>query len=244
MPALARSNWTLKSSDERSVTFAITLENGIYETDDSAQPQEETVRPFLGAIEITKTFTLADVASDHAYHLDLDLGFSNHSDQIQRLAVRQHGPNSIVNETWWTSTGKTPDVKWNLNDEEDEIRAASIRDQAEENRRIQPIQCCGLETRNNADYVITDSQFFAAGFLASMEMLIGLPVHDFHTELGQLIDKVESTEVERPQILSSSLILLFLSIVKKLKSALNSQSNRNYVCLWGLKEMSYWPPMG
>ena len=190
LPALARSNWTLKSSDERSVTFAITLENGVYETGDSEQPQEETVRPFLGAIEITKTFTLADVAGDHAYHLDLDLGFSNHSDQIQRLAVRQHGPNSIVNETWWTSTGKTPDVKWSLNDEEDESRAASIRDQAEENPENPTKSMWRIGDKEpTLDYVITDSQFFAAGFVGfDGNAGIGLPVHDFHTELGQLID--------------------------------------------------------
>ena len=39
------------------------------------------------------------------------------------------------------------------------------------------------------DYVITDSQFFAAGFVGfDGNAGIGLPVHDFHTELGQLID--------------------------------------------------------
>ncbi len=200
LPSLAESNWTLKSSDGRSVTFAITLENGIYDNGEAEESQEETAGPFSGAIEVTKTFTLADAAGDQAYHLDMDLGFSNQSDQVQRVAVRQHGPNNIVNESWWTSVGKTRDIKWSLNDEEDDVRAATILEQAQENPENPTNSIWRIEDQEpTLDYVITDSQFFAAGFVSfDGKAGIGLPVHDFHTELAESIDGVTKKSARVP----------------------------------------------
>ena len=108
---MAQSNWSIAASDGRSVTFKLVLDNITAEVKEQVEAagegdsddQDGLLGPLQGRIEVAKTYSLADLNDEHSYHLGLKLEFANKGDASQRLAFRQHGPNSIVNESWWTS---------------------------------------------------------------------------------------------------------------------------------------------
>ena len=200
IPSMAQSNWSIAASDGRSVTFKLVLDNITAEVKEQVEAagegdsddQDGLLGPLQGRIELAKTYSLADLNDEHSYHLGLKLEFANKGDASQRLAFRQHGPNSIVNESWWTSVGKTRDVKWSLDGVESDMRAATILDYAEENPDLPSASIWEVkETVPTLDYLITDSQFFAAGFVGKSETSgIGLSIVDVRTVLAELIEGV------------------------------------------------------
>lgn len=200
IPSMAQSNWSIAASDGRSVTFKLVLDNITAEVKEQVEAagegdsddQDGLLGPLQGRIEVAKTYSLADLNDEHSYHLGLKLEFANKGDASQRLAFRQHGPNSIVNESWWTSVGKTRDVKWSLDGVESDMRAATILDYAEENPDLPSASIWEVkETVPTLDYLITDSQFFAAGFVGKSETSgIGLSIVDVRTVLAELIEGV------------------------------------------------------
>ena len=200
IPSMAQSNWSIAASDGRSVTFKLVLDNitaAVKEQVEAAgegdsDDQDGLLGPLQGRIEVAKTYSLADLNDEHSYHLGLKLEFANKGDASQRLAFRQHGPNSIVNESWWTSVGKTRDVKWSLDGVESDMRAATILDYAEENPDLPSASIWEVkETVPTLDYLVTDSQFFAAGFVGKSETSgIGLSIVDVRTVLAELIEGV------------------------------------------------------
>ena len=200
IPSMAQSNWSIAASDGRSVTFKLVLDNITAEVKEQVEAagegdsddQDGLLGPLQGRIEVAKTYSLADLNDEHSYHLGLKLEFANKGDASQRLAFRQHGPNSIVNESWWTSVGKTRDVKWSLDGVESDMRAATILDYAEENPDLPSASIWEVkETVPTLDYLVTDSQFFAAGFVGKSETSgIGLSIVDVRTVLAELIEGV------------------------------------------------------
>ena len=200
IPSMAQSNWSIAASDGRSVTFKLVLDNITAEVKEQVEAagegdsddQDGLLGPLQGRIEVAKTYSLADLNDEHSYHLGLKLEFANKGDASQRLAFRQHGPNSIVNESWWTSVGKTRDVKWSLDGVESDMRAATILDYAEENPDLPSASIWEVkETVPTLDYLIADSQFFAAGFVGKSETSgIGLSIVDVRTVLAELIEGV------------------------------------------------------
>ena len=200
IPSMAQSNWSIAASDGRSVKFKLVLDNITAEVKEQVEAagegdsddQDGLLGPLQGRIEVAKTYSLADLNDEHSYHLGLKLEFANKGDASQRLAFRQHGPNSIVNESWWTSVGKTRDVKWSLDGVESDMRAATILDYAEENPDLPSASIWEVkETVPTLDYLVTDSQFFAAGFVGKSETSgIGLSIVDVRTVLAELIEGV------------------------------------------------------
>ena len=202
LPSLAGSNWELIGTDGRSVTFQMVIDNVDQQAAEGEAGEDvgEQVGPFNGAIAVSKTFTLAPNAETQAYHVNLEIEFANQSEQLQRIAFRQYGPNSIVNESWWTSVGKTRDVKWSMNGEEDDVRAATILEYAQENPDSLSSSIWQVdETVPTLDYLVTDSQFFAAGFVGDGENPgVGLDVSDVHTVLAEPIDGVTKKSARVP----------------------------------------------
>ena len=196
VPSLMQSNWSIASSDERTITFQLLLDNvaGVSEvTEEAGADAPETVSgPLSGQIEVSKTYSLAQLSGDQSYHIGLNLAFANKGDTSQRLALRQYGPNSIVNESWWTSVGKTRDVKWSLDGNEDDVRAATILEFARENKEEPSSSIWEVEeTEPTLNYLVTDSQFFAAGFVGGGEQPgIGLSISDVRTVLAEPIEGV------------------------------------------------------
>ena len=208
IPSMAQSNWSIAASDGRSVTFKLVLDNITAEVKEQVEAagegdsddQDGLLGPLQGRIEVAKTYSLADLNDEHSYHLGLKLEFANKGDASQRLAFRQHGPNSIVNESWWTSVGKTRDVKWSLDGVESDMRAATILDYAEENPDLPSASIWEVkETVPTLDYLVTDSQFFAAGFVGKSETSgIGLSIVDVRTVLAELIEGVTEKSARVP----------------------------------------------
>ena len=208
IPSMAQSNWSIAVSDGRSVTFKLVLDNITAEVKEQVEAAGEgdsddqggLLGPLQGRIEVAKTYSLADLNDEHSYHLGLKLEFANKGDASQRLAFRQHGPNSIVNESWWTSVGKTRDVKWSLDGVESDMRAATILDYAEENPDLPSASIWEVkETVPTLDYLVTDSQFFAAGFVGKSETSgIGLSIVDVRTVLAELIEGVTEKSARVP----------------------------------------------
>ena len=204
VPSLMQSNWSIASSDERTFTFQLLLDNvaGVSEvTEEAGADAPETVSgPLSGQIEVSKTYSLAQLSGDQSYHLGLNLAFANKGDTSQRLALRQYGPNSIVNESWWTSVGKTRDVKWSLDGNEDDVRAATILEFARENKEEPSSSIWEVEeTEPTLNYLVTDSQFFAAGFVGGGEQPgIGLSISDVRTVLAEPIEGVTDKSASVP----------------------------------------------
>ncbi len=204
VPSLMQSNWSIASSDERTITFQLLLDNvaGVSEvTEEAGADAPETVSgPLSGQIEVSKTYSLAQLSGDQSYHIGLNLAFANKGDTSQRLALRQYGPNSIVNESWWTSVGKTRDVKWSLDGNEDDVRAATILDFARENKEEPSSSIWEVEeTEPTLNYLVTDSQFFAAGFVGGGEQPgIGLSISDVRTVLAEPIEGVTDKSASVP----------------------------------------------
>ena len=204
VPSLMQSNWSIASSDERTITFQLLLDNvaGVSEvTEEAGADAPETVSgPLSGQIEVSKTYSLAQLSGDQSYHIGLNLAFANKGDTSQRLALRQYGPNSIVNESWWTSVGKTRDVKWSLDGNEDDVRAATILEFARENKEEPSSSIWEVEeTEPTLNYLVTDSQFFAAGFVGSGEQPgIGLSISDVRTVLAEPIEGVTDKSASVP----------------------------------------------
>ena len=204
VPSLMQSNWSIASSDERTITFQLLLDNvaGVSEvTEEAGADAPETVSgPLSGQIEVSKTYSLAQLSGDQSYHIGLNLAFTNKGDTSQRLALRQYGPNSIVNESWWTSVGKTRDVKWSLDGNEDDVRAATILEFARENKEEPSSSIWEVEeTEPTLNYLVTDSQFFAAGFVGGGEQPgIGLSISDVRTVLAEPIEGVTDKSASVP----------------------------------------------
>jgi len=204
VPSLMQSNWSIASSDERTITFQLLLDNvaGVSEvTEEAGADAPETVSgPLRGQIEVSKTYSLAQLSGDQSYHIGLNLAFANKGDTSQRLALRQYGPNSIVNESWWTSVGKTRDVKWSLDGNEDDVRAATILEFARENKEEPSSSIWEVEeTEPTLNYLVTDSQFFAAGFVGGGEQPgIGLSISDVRTVLAEPIEGVTDKSASVP----------------------------------------------
>lgn len=204
VPSLMQSNWSIASSDERTITFQLLLDNvaGVSEvTEEAGADAPETVSgPLSGQIEVSKTYSLAQLSGDQSYHIGLNLAFANKGDTSQRLALRQYGPNSIVNESWWTSVGKTRDVKWSLDGNEDDVRAATILEFARENKEEPSSSIWEVEeTEPTLNYLVTDSQFFAAGFVGGGEQPgIGLSISDVRTVLAEPIEGVTDKSASVP----------------------------------------------
>ena len=207
IPSMARSNWSIAASDARSVTFKLVLDNVAAEVKEAAEAAEagsddqgRISGPLEGQIEVSKTYSLADLNDEHSYHLGFNLEFANKGEASQRLAFRQHGPNSIVNESWWTSVGKTRDVKWSLDGEEDDVRAATILEYARENQDFPSASIWEVgETVPTLDYLVTDSQFFAAGFVGKQEVPgIGLSVTDVRTVLAEPLEGISDKSARVP----------------------------------------------
>ena len=204
VPSLMQSNWSIASSDERTITFQLLLDNvaGVSEvTEEAGADAPETVSgPLRGQIEVSKTYSLAQLSGDQSYHIGLNLAFANKGDASQRLALRQYGPNSIVNESWWTSVGKTRDVKWSLDGNEDDVRAATILEFARENKEEPSSSIWEVEeTEPTLNYLVTDSQFFAAGFVGGGEQPgIGLSISDVRTVLAEPIEGVTDKSASVP----------------------------------------------
>ena len=204
VPSLMQSNWSIASSDERTITFQLLLDNvaGVSEvTEEAGADAPETVSgPLRGQIEVSKTYSLAELSGDQSYHIGLNLAFANKGDTSQRLALRQYGPNSIVNESWWTSVGKTRDVKWSLDGNEDDVRAATILEFARENKEEPSSSIWEVEeTEPTLNYLVTDSQFFAAGFVGGGEQPgIGLSISDVRTVLAEPIEGVTDKSASVP----------------------------------------------
>ena len=204
VPSLMQSNWSIASSDERTITFQLLLDNvaGVSEvTEEAGADAPETVSgPLSGQIEVSKTYSLAQLSGDQSYHIGLNLAFANKGDTSQRLALRQYGLNSIVNESWWTSVGKTRDVKWSLDGNEDDVRAATILEFARENKEEPSSSIWEVEeTEPTLNYLVTDSQFFAAGFVGGGEQPgIGLSISDVRTVLAEPIEGVTDKSASVP----------------------------------------------
>lgn len=204
VPSLMQSNWSIAGSDERTITFQLLLDNvaGVSEvTEEAGADAPETVSgPLSGQIEVSKTYSLAQLSGDQSYHIGLNLAFANKGDTSQRLALRQYGPNSIVNESWWTSVGKTRDVKWSLDGNEDDVRAATILEFARENKEEPSSSIWEVEeTEPTLNYLVTDSQFFAAGFVGGGEQPgIGLSISDVRTVLAEPIEGVTDKSASVP----------------------------------------------
>jgi len=204
VPSLMQSNWSIASSDGRTITFQLLLDNvaGASEaTEEAGADAPETVPgPLSGQIEVSKTYSLAQLSGDQSYHIGLNLAFTNKGDASQRLALRQYGPNSIVNESWWTSVGKTRDVKWSLDGNEDDVRAATILEFARENKEEPSSSIWEVEeTEPTLNYLVTDSQFFAAGFVDGGEQPgIGLSISDVRTVLAEPIEGVTDKSASVP----------------------------------------------
>ncbi len=195
VPSLMENNWTIEAIDARSVRFRIGLANVVQNEqpeDGEAGEDNEESGPLTGEVLVSKTYSLAGLDNGNGYHLDLKLEFTNRGEQVQQLALRQFGPNSIVNESWWTSVGKTRDIKWSFNGEEDDVRASSILEYAQENRDDPAESVWEVEYAEPVlNYVVTDSQFFAAGFVGVGDQPgIGLPVSDVRTVLAESVDEV------------------------------------------------------
>ena len=204
VPSLMQSNWSIASSDERTIIFQLLLDNvaGVSEvTEEAGADAPETVSgPLSGQIEVSKTYSLAQLSGDQSYHIGLNLAFANKGDTSQRLALRQYGLNSIVNESWWTSVGKTRDVKWSLDGNEDDVRAATILEFARENKEEPSSSIWEVEeTEPTLNYLVTDSQFFAAGFVGGGEQPgIGLSISDVRTVLAEPIEGVTDKSASVP----------------------------------------------
>lgn len=207
VPSMSQSNWSVVSSDGRRITFKLQLDNVAGEpkgTDDSAEQasnqSENRSGPLSGQLEVSKTFSLADLKGENSYHLGLELAFTNKGETAQQIAFRQFGPNSIVNESWWTSVGKTRDVKWSLSGTEDEMRAATILEHAQENREAPSKSIWEVEeTVPTLDYLVTDSQFFAAGFVGTGDAPgIGLSISNVHAVLSEPVDAVTEKSARVP----------------------------------------------
>ena len=119
-----------------------------------------------GDLEITKTFRFADPTGPMPYHLDMELEFSNLSANRHSIVFRQDGPNNIVNETWWTSTSKKRDVKWKINDEEDDARGSDIFAKAKDEPEdpFESMLSPSEKGEQFYQYIVSDAQFFAVGF--------------------------------------------------------------------------------
>lgn len=204
VPSLMQSNWSIASSDGRTITFQLLLDNvagALEATEEAGADAPETVPgPLSGQIEVSKTYSLAQLSGDQSYHIGLNLAFTNKGDASQRLALRQYGPNSIVNESWWTSVGKTRDVKWSLDGNEDDVRAATILEFARENKEEPSSSIWEVEeTEPTLNYLVTDSQFFAAGFVDGGEQPgIGLSISDVRTALAEPIEGVTDKSASVP----------------------------------------------
>ncbi|MCH2371430.1 MAG: YidC/Oxa1 family insertase periplasmic-domain containing protein [Pirellulales bacterium] len=207
VPSLMQSNWSIAGRDERTITFQLLLDNveGVVEApeeigDAGSEVAKTVTGPLSGQIEVSKTYSLAQLSGDQSYHIGLNLAFTNKGDASQRLALRQYGPNSIVNESWWTSVGKTRDVKWSLNGKEDEVRAATILEFARENKEEPSSSIWKVEeTEPTLNYLVTDSQFFAAGFVDAGEQSgIGLSISDVRTVLAEPIEGVTEKSASVP----------------------------------------------
>ena len=207
LPSMAHSNWSIAASDGRSVTFRLVLENVAAQEKESAEAgeggdddQDGHPGPLQGQVEVSKTYSLADLNDEHSYHLGLNLEFANKGESSQRIAFRQHGPNSIVNESWWTSVGKTRDVKWSVDGEEDDVRAATILEYAQESPDLPSTSIWEVnETVPTLDYLVTDSQFFAAGFVGKADTSgIGLSITDVRTVLAEPVDGVTEKSARVP----------------------------------------------
>jgi len=207
VPSLMQSNWSIAGRDERTITFQLLLDNveGVVEApeeigDAGSEVAKTVTGPLSGQIEVSKTYSLAQLSGDQSYHIGLNLAFTNKGDASQRLALRQYGPNSIVNESWWTSVGKTRDVKWSLNGNEDDVRAATILEFARENKEEPSSSIWKVEeTEPTLNYLVTDSQFFAAGFVDAGEQSgIGLSISDVRTVLAEPIEGVTEKSASVP----------------------------------------------
>lgn len=207
VPSLMQSNWSIAGRDERTITFQLLLDNveGVVEApeeigDAGSEVAKTVTGPLSGQIEVSKTYSLAQLSGDQSYHIGLSLAFTNKGDASQRLALRQYGPNSIVNESWWTSVGKTRDVKWSLNGNEDDVRAATILEFARENKEEPSSSIWKVEeTEPTLNYLVTDSQFFAAGFVDAGEQSgIGLSISDVRTVLAEPIEGVTEKSASVP----------------------------------------------
>ena len=207
VPSLMQSNWSIAGRDERTITFQLLLDNveGVVEApeeigDAGSEVAKTVTGPLSGQIEVSKTYSLAQLSGDQSYHIGLNLAFTNKGDASQRLALRQYGPNSIVNESWWTSVGKTRDVKWSLNGNEDDVRAATILEFARENKEEPSSSIWKVEeTEPTLNYLVTDSQFFAAGFVDAGEQSgIGLSISDVRTGLAEPIEGVTEKSASVP----------------------------------------------
>ena len=207
VPSLMQSNWSIAGRDERTITFQLLLDNveGIVEPseeigDAGGEVAKTVTGPLIGQIEVSKTYSLAQLSGDQSYHIGLNLAFTNKGDASQRLALRQYGPNSIVNESWWTSVGKTRDVKWSLNGNEDDVRAATILEFARENKEEPSSSIWKVEEMEpTLNYLVTDSQFFAAGFVGGGEQPgVGLSISDVRTVLAEPSEGVTEKSASVP----------------------------------------------
>jgi len=212
VPSLMQSNWSVVSSDERTITFQLLLDNVAAVSEVMEEVKEAAVEeaavdvqevvsgPLSGQIEIAKTYSLAELSGEQSYHIGLKLAFTNKGDTTQRLALRQYGPNSIVNESWWTSVGKTRDVKWSLSGDESEVRAGEILSDAQANEEAPTSSIWEVEEiEPTLDYLVTDSQFFAAGFVGlGEEPGIGLSISDVRTAMAESVESITEKSMSVP----------------------------------------------
>jgi YidC/Oxa1 family membrane protein insertase len=169
--SMRHSIWDMKIDNDANYiefTLVVTLpQQETDATDAESKPNDDNKDGSTAAeLKITKRFTLADPTNEMPYHLDLDLAFTNLSSERQSIVFRQDGANNIINETWWTSTAKKRDLKWQINGEEDDLRGTDIVAFAQDNvdSPFQSLLNPSEPGDQSYQYIVSDSQFFAVGF--------------------------------------------------------------------------------
>ena len=169
--SMRHSIWDMKIDNDANYiefTLVVTLPQQETDTTDTEiEPSDDNKDSGTTAkLKITKRFTLANPENPLAYHLDLDIAFTNLSSERQSIVFRQDGANNIINETWWTSTSKKRDIKWKINGVEDELRGTDIVEFAQENvdSPFESLLNPSEPGDQTYQYIVSDSQFFAVGF--------------------------------------------------------------------------------
>ncbi|MBT4011338.1 MAG: membrane protein insertase YidC [Planctomycetaceae bacterium] len=178
-------------------------------TDATSEPSDDNKEGSTPTeLKISKRFTLADPENALPYHLDLDLAFTNLSNERQSIVFRQDGANNIINETWWTSTSKKRDIKWKINGEEDDVRGTDIVAFAQDNidSPFESLLNPSEPGDQSYQYIVSDSQFFAVGFSVplstddpeSAKSMVLKKAHSFPAETSLAVLATNKKSVELP----------------------------------------------
>jgi YidC/Oxa1 family membrane protein insertase len=199
LPSLHERNWEIEEASEDSVTFTTTL-------NDAALKKINRT----GSLKVIKKFTLPKAAEGDpttsktkTYHLNLEVGIENTSEEAVSLQYRLNGPNGIPLEGWWYSTklhrdmfkgAGARDVVFQLGNEPHHlIGAPMIYDHAKKALKGNTLiehSIVDQSTARPLTYAGIDAQFFAAVVLPQgsgaipgknpiqFSRVVAVPMHD------------------------------------------------------------------